>query len=241
MNKTKSVLQKEKKYLLGNYARPDDFLPVRGKGAYLFDINGKRYLDFVDGIAVNALGYQNPRLNRAVFDQVKKFPHISNLYHNGLDADVAEMLVKHTCADRAFFCNSGTEAIEAAIKFARRYAARNFARNKIDIITFHNAFHGRTYGALSATPQKKYQEDFGPMLAGFKYVPYNDVKALEKAMNSRTAAVLMEFIQGEGGGESATPAFASKVASLCRKHKALLIADEVQSGLGRTGVFRRTT
>ncbi|OGJ93705.1 MAG: hypothetical protein A2487_06455 [Candidatus Raymondbacteria bacterium RifOxyC12_full_50_8] len=232
-----SLLNTEKKYLLGNYARPDDFIPVKGNGAWLWDINGKKYLDFVTGIAVNALGHQNPEVLRAMNDQAKKYMHVSNLYHNGLDAAAAKVLVENTCADRAFFCNSGTEANEAAIKFARRYCIRKYSKQKYEIITFNNAFHGRTYGALSATPQAKYQEDFGPMLAGFKYVDFNDVKGLEKAMSSRTCAVMLEFLQGEGGGYTAAKPFVQKIAALCKKHKALLIADEVQCGLGRTGLF----
>lgn len=233
----KSVIAKENKFLLHNYARPDDFLPVRGKGSYLWDSEGRPYLDFVSGIAVNALGHRNPELLKAIHQQTRKYIHLSNLYHNGLDADVAEILVRKTSADKAFFCNSGTEANEAAIKFARRFCIRNFGRQKIEIITFHNAFHGRTYGALSATPQAKYQEDFGPMLPGFKYVEYNNSEALAKAVNSRTAAVMLEFLQGEGGGCSATPEFVKKAATLCKKYKVLLIADEVQTGIGRTGLF----
>jgi len=237
MNKAEALLMKEKKYLLGNYARPDDFIPVKGKGSYLFDINGKKYLDFVAGIAVNALGHQHPAVLKALSTQAKKFLHVSNLYHNGLDADAAEVLVENTCADRAFFCNSGTEANEAAIKFARRYCIRKCGKEKFEIITFNNAFHGRTYGALSATPQAKYQEDFGPMLGGFKYVDFNDAAALEKAFSANTCAVMMEFLQGEGGGYSASKDFVNTIAELCKKYNALLIADEVQCGLGRTGLF----
>ncbi len=232
-----NLLKKERKYLLGNYSRPDDFIPIKGIGSRLIDINGKKYLDFVSGIAVNALGHNNPEVLKALFGQAKKFFHVSNLYHNGLDAEAAEILVKNTCADRAFFCNSGTEAIEAAIKFARRYCIRNFEKSKYEIITFKNAFHGRTYGALSATPQKKYQEGFGPMLPGFKYVEYNNVKELEKAINSRTAAIMLEFLQGEGGGTTVTAEFVKKISVLCKKHKVLLIADEIQCGLGRAGHF----
>jgi predicted acetylornithine/succinylornithine family transaminase len=237
MNALKKIVAREKQYLLQNYARPDDFVPVAGKGAVLTDVSGKRYLDFVNGIAVNSLGHNYPPLIKAASDHLRKFIHITNLYHYQIHTEVAELLVKNTCLDRVFFCNSGTEAIEAAIKFSRRHAIRTGGQKKIDIITFHNAFHGRTYGALSATPQEKYRKDFGPMLPGFVHVAYNSVDQIEKAIGPNTAAVIVELIQGEGGGDTAEPAFVRKLSDLCRANNALLIADEVQTGIGRTGTF----
>ncbi|OGS36950.1 MAG: hypothetical protein A2293_01880 [Elusimicrobia bacterium RIFOXYB2_FULL_49_7] len=237
MNELKKEVAKERKYLLQNYTRPDDFLPVKGKGCLLWDIHNKPYLDFVSGIAVNSLGHRNPALLKAITGHLTKFIHISNLYHYQLHAEVAELLVKHSSLDRVFFCNSGTEANEAAIKFARRTAIRNHGQKKIDIITFNNGFHGRTYGALSATAQEKYRKDFGPMLLGFKHIDFNDISQLEKAITRNTAAVLIELLQGEGGGHTITAAYARKLSALCRKYDVLLIVDEIQTGLGRLGTF----
>lgn len=234
---SKTIIQKEKKYLLQNYARPEDFVPIYGKGAWLYDDKGRKVLDFVSGIAVNAFGHGYAPLLQAINAQAKKAIHLSNLYHNEAQILPAELLVKNSCADRAFFCNSGTEANEAAIKFARRYTIRHGNRDKINIVAFKNGFHGRTYGALSATAQPKYQEDFGPMLEGFSYCEYNDIAGLKKAVNGNTSAIIMEFLQGEGGGAGATPEFIAALEALRKKHKVLLIADEIQSGLGRTGKF----
>jgi predicted acetylornithine/succinylornithine family transaminase len=237
MNALEKIVAREKQYLLQNYARPGDFVPVKGKGAVLTDVSGKRYLDFVNGIAVNSLGHNHPPLIKAASAHLRKFIHITNLYHYQVHTEVAELLVKNTCLDRVFFCNSGTEAIEAAIKFARRHAIRTAGRQKIEIVSFHNGFHGRTFGALSATPQEKYRKDFGPMLPGFVHVDYNDAGALEGAVSVNTAAVIVELIQGEGGGDTADPAFIKRLSDLCRANNARLIVDEVQTGIGRTGAF----
>lgn len=237
MINAKKVIEKERKYLLQNYSRPDDFLPVKGKGAVLYDAAGKRYLDFVNGIAVNSLGHNFPPLMKAITDHVKKFIHISNLYHYQIQTEVAELLVENTSLDRVFFCNSGTEAIEAVIKFARRSAIRTYGPDKVEIITFHNAFHGRTLGALSATPQPKYRKDFGPMVGGFTHIDYNNIEQLEKAMSAKTAAVIIELIQGEGGGATAEKAYVEKLVELCKLHNVLLVIDEIQTGIGRTGDF----
>ncbi|MBL8025844.1 MAG: acetylornithine/succinylornithine family transaminase [Fibrobacteres bacterium] len=234
---TSNIIAKERKYLLQNYARPEDFIPVKGKGSWLTDINGKKYLDFVSGIAVNAFGHNYAPLLKAIAGQSKKFIHCSNLYFYDAMLKPAEILVKKSCADRAFFCNSGTEANEAAIKFARRFCVRKKSKEKIEVISFRKGFHGRTYGALSATAQAKYQEDFGPMLPGFTYCDYNSTAALKKAVSNKTAAIMMEFLQGEGGGEGATPEFIKTLLDLKKKYGFLLIADEIQSGLGRTGKF----
>ncbi len=235
--KSSEVIKREKKYLLQNYARPDDFVPVKGKRAQLFDEKGKAYLDFACGIAVNPFGHAYKPILDAINKQSKKFIHVSNLYHYEAMVKPAELLVKNSCADRVFFCNSGTEANEAAIKFARRYGVRRGGKKKIKIIAFKNGFHGRTYGALSATAQPKYQKDFGPMLDGFVYCDYNDPKALKREANKGCAAIMVEFLQGEGGGCGATNEFVETLVALSRKHDILIIADEIQSGLGRTGKF----
>jgi predicted acetylornithine/succinylornithine family transaminase len=237
MSSLKNIIAKEKQYLLQNYARPDDFVPTAGKGTLLWDIKGKVYLDFVTGIAVNTLGHRHPEIIKAVVGQFRRFTYITNLYHYRAHTDVAELLIKNTCADRTFFCNSGTEAVEGAIKFARRFNIETFGKKKIKIISFKNGFHGRTYGALSATAQKKYQKNFGPMLPGFVYATYNDLPDLKKRMDKNTAAVILEFMQGEGGGYFADRDFIKGLAALCKKYRVLLIADEIQTGLGRLGTF----
>jgi acetylornithine aminotransferase/acetylornithine/N-succinyldiaminopimelate aminotransferase len=233
MSSPQSVIAKTQKYFIPLYARPE-IVWERGRGMYLFCARGKKHLDFAGGIAVNALGHLHPAIVRAIRDQLKKYIHVSNLYHTPLQAEVAELLVKNSFADRVFFCNSGTEAIEAAIKFARRWSTLQDPK-KVKIISFLNSFHGRTYAALAATAQKKYQKNFGPMPAGFQWKPANNIAELEKHLDKNTAAVLIEPVQGEGGVNVMPAGFLRGLRKLADKNKSLLIFDEIQSGLGRTG------
>ena len=209
--------------------------PTSGKGSWLFDEKGNRYLDFIAGIATNALGHGHPALVEAIQDQAGELIHCSNLYEIPLQAEVAQMLTEATDFDKVFFCNSGTEAVEAAIKLARKYAYETHGPEKHEVLTFTKSFHGRTYGSLSATAQATYQEAFGPMVPGFTYAPFGDLQAAKEAVGPQTAAVLVEPLQGEGGINPAPEGFLEGLRDLCDEHGALLIFDEVQSGAGRTG------
>jgi acetylornithine/N-succinyldiaminopimelate aminotransferase len=209
--------------------------PTSGKGSWLFDENGNRYLDFIAGIATNALGHGHPALVEAIQDQAGELIHCSNLYEIPLQAEVAQMLTEATDFDKVFFCNSGTEAVEAAIKLARKYAYETHGPEKHEVLTFTKSFHGRTYGSLSATAQATYQEAFGPMVPGFAYAPFGDLEAAKEAVGPQTAAVLVEPLQGEGGINPAPEGFLEGLRGLCDEHGALLIFDEVQTGAGRTG------
>ena len=209
--------------------------PTSGKGSWLFDEKGNRYLDFIAGIATNALGHGHPALVEAIQDQAGELIHCSNLYEIPLQAEVAQMLTEATDFDKVFFCNSGTEAVEAAIKLARKYAYETHGPEKHEVLTFTKSFHGRTYGSLSATAQATYQEAFGPMVPGFAYAPFGDLEAAKEAVGPQTAAVLVEPLQGEGGINPAPEGFLEGLRNLCDEHGALLIFDEVQTGAGRTG------
>jgi len=217
--------------LLNNYNRfPVEF--VKGDGVYLYDIEGKEYLDFLCGIAVTGLGHNHPAIKAAVTEQINKIWHTSNLFESSLQIKLAEKLSAKSGLDYSFFCNSGTEAVEAAIKFARK-----FGKGKFHIITALNGFHGRTYGSLSATGQLKLQEGFAPLLPGFTHVPYNDIKEIEKAYNENTIAVMIEPIQGEGGINVPHENYLKEIRDFCNSKNILMILDEVQCGLGRTGKF----
>jgi acetylornithine/N-succinyldiaminopimelate aminotransferase len=209
--------------------------PTKGKGSWLFDENGDRYLDFIAGIATNALGHGHPALVEAIQKQAGELIHCSNLYEIPLQAEVAEMLTEATDFDKVFFCNSGTEAVEAAIKLARKHAYDEHGPEKNEILSFTQSFHGRTYGSLSATAQATYQQAFGPMVPGFVYAPYGELEAAKELVGPRTAAILVEPIQGEGGINEASEDFLQGLRDLCDEHGALLIFDEVQTGAGRTG------
>ena len=222
-----------------------DYLPVfarykivldHGDGVYVYDTHGKKYIDFLGGIAVNVLGHNHPELVKAVADQAGKMIHCSNLYYTQVQADAAEKLTKLSGLDKVFFGNSGAEANEGAIKLARKYA-HSISEDKNQIITAEHSFHGRTIATLTATGQPKYQAGFGPLPDGFDYVPYNDIAALEHIMSDKTAAVMLEPIQGEGGVHVPDAAYLTKVRELCNKHNALLIFDEIQTGIGRSGKF----
>ena len=209
--------------------------PTSGKGSWLFDDKGNRYLDFIAGIATNSLGHSHPVLVEAIQKQAEELIHCSNLYEIPLQAEVAQMLTEATDFDKVFFCNSGTEAVEAAIKLARKYAYETHGPEKHEVLTFTQSFHGRTYGSLSATAQATYQEAFGPMVPGFAYAPFGDLEAAKEAVGPQTAAVLVEPLQGEGGINTAPEGFLEGLHDLCDEHGALLIFDEVQTGAGRTG------
>jgi acetylornithine/N-succinyldiaminopimelate aminotransferase len=209
--------------------------PTRGQGSWLFDDEGNRYLDFIAGIATNSLGHGHPELVKAVQEQAQRLIHCSNLYEIPLQAEVAELLTGATDFDEVFFCNSGTESVEAAIKLARKYAHEKFGPEKYEILTFSRSFHGRTYGGLSATGQPTLKEGFGPMLEGFAYAPYGDLEAAKELVGPQTAAILVEPIQGEGGVNVPPEGFLRGLRELCDEHEALLIFDEVQTGAGRPG------
>ena len=209
--------------------------PTSGKGSWLFDEKGNRYLDFIAGIATNSLGHGHPALVGAIQNQAGELIHCSNLYEIPLQAEVAEMLTEATDFDKVFFCNSGTEAVEAAIKLARKYAYETAGPEKHEVLTFTSSFHGRTYGSLSATAQATYQAAFGPMVPGFVHAPFGDLEAAKELVGPQTAAVLVEPLQGEGGINPAPEGFLEGLRGLCDEHGALLIFDEVQTGAGRTG------
>ncbi len=221
-------------YLVPTYRRAPVVF-VRGEGAWLFDTEGEAYLDFVTGIGVASLGHAHPRLAAALADQASTLVHTSNLYHHPLQSAVAERLARLSGLARAFFCNSGAEAVEACLKFARRYWFTHGARERTEFVAFEHAFHGRTFGALSATWDAHYREPFAPLVPGVRFVPPTDPAALADAVTDRTAAILVEPIQGEGGVRPISPALAGAICDARARTGALVIADEVQCGLGRTG------
>jgi predicted acetylornithine/succinylornithine family transaminase len=222
-------------YLLGNYGQRE-LTMTRGAGAHVWDDKGNRLLDCTTGIAVNAFGHCYPPVVAAIKNQAEKLIHGSNLYLLGPQQELARLLVENTYHNKAFFCNSGTEAIEAAIKFARKYRKAGGEKNRITILSLENSFHGRTYGSLAATGQAKLKADFGPMPDGFKSIPVNNADALEKAVTDTTAAVIFEPILAEGGIISLDQNTAAALNRLQEKG-ITLIADEIQAGLGRTGSF----
>ena len=219
---------------------PADFVPVRGEGSRVWDQDGKMYIDFAAGVAVTSLGHCHPAMVRALTDQACTLWHVSNWFTNEPALRLAKRLVDHTFAERAFFCNSGAEANEAALKLARRYAHDRHGKHKSRVISTLNAFHGRTLFTVTAGGQAKYAEGFGPNPAGFTHIAYNDVAALERefaAHGDEICAVILEPMQGEGGMTPGTPAFLQAARRLCTAHGALLILDEIQSGMGRTGAL----
>jgi len=231
---TRDILQKSQTYLLQNYARADLVLE-RGNGVYVFDNDGERYLDCVSGLAVNALGHGDYDVVETIRRQAAHLIHVSNLYHTIPAALLAEQLVNRSCADRVFFCNSGTEANEACLKFARRWARAHYGDEKYELVSTLRSFHGRTMGALSLTGQEKYQAPFEPLLPGVRFAPFNDIEATLAQVTDRTAAVFLEPVQAEGGVHLATAEYLKAVREACDAHHALLVFDEVQVGLGRTG------
>ncbi|HDR7791868.1 TPA: acetylornithine transaminase [Bacillus luti] len=204
---------------------------VKANGTNVIDKNGKRYLDFTSGIGVCNLGHCNPAVMQAVQEQLGDIWHISNLFTNTLQEEVASLLTEGTALDYVFFCNSGAEANEAALKLARKHTGKSL------VVTCQQSFHGRTFGTMSATGQDKVKEGFGPLLPSFLHIPFNDIQALEEVMNEEVAAVMIEVIQGEGGVILADPSFLKEIETLCNKYGALFIIDEVQTGIGRTGTL----
>jgi predicted acetylornithine/succinylornithine family transaminase len=229
-----SIVKMGKDYVMNTYSR-HNFALVRGQGSYVWDANGNKYLDMVAGIAVNNIGHCHPKVVEALREQAGEFLHCSNLYWIEPQVKLAKLLVENSFATKAFFCNSGAEANEAAIKLARKYSYNKYGAGRAEIITAHNSFHGRTLTALSATGQEKYQKGFEPLTPSFKYVPYNDLRAIEEAVGPETCAILLEPLQGEGGVNVPDFGYIQGVREICDKHDLLLMLDEVQTGLGRTG------
>jgi acetylornithine/N-succinyldiaminopimelate aminotransferase len=229
-------IEKSDKYIMKTYGRYP-IVPVRGAGCRLWDADGKEYLDFLGGVAVNNLGHCHPKVVAALQKQAAELIHCSNYYQIPQQIELAELLCSHSFADKAFFCNSGAEANEAAIKLARKCSRDPFGPERYEIITAADSFHGRTMATVSATGQEKVQRFFDPLLHGFKHVPFNDVAALEAAVTSTTCAVMLEPIQGEGGMNMPSPGYFQAVREICDRHGLLLIFDEVQVGMGRTGTL----
>jgi predicted acetylornithine/succinylornithine family transaminase len=231
------VVEAEANYLLSNYKR-FPLLIDKGRGCIVYDYAGKRYVDLLAGIAVNALGYNHPRIANVIRKQIKKTLHICNLFYHPYQAQLAKKLLEISGMEKTFFCNSGAEAVEAAFKLARGYAYKNnLGEGKFEILALDNAFHGRTYGALSATANEKYRRPFAPLVPGFRFVKANDIDDLKSKFNANVCALILEPIQGEGGINECTPEFMAAARELCDQFQAFLILDEIQCGIGRTGRY----
>lgn len=233
---TEELKDDDAKYLMQTYSRQPISI-ARGRGAKVYDQEGREYLDFVGGIAVNVLGHGHPDLVQAIQRQATQLIHTSNLYYTEPQVRLARLLVDHSFADRVFFCNSGAEANEAAIKLARRYGHERHGAKRFEVITMKNSFHGRTLGMLTATGQAKVQKGFEPLMPGFAYAPFNDFSALESMVNDQTAAIMLEPIQAEGGVYVADRDYLRNLREFCTQKDILLIFDEIQTGIGRTGTF----
>ena len=225
----------EREYVLQNYARYP-LVVARGKGCHIYDPEGRRYLDFISGIGVNALGHAHPRILKVIREQAGLLIHSSNLYYNQFQGPLAKRLAEISGLQRTFFANSGTEAMEAALKMVRAHG-RSIHPEKIEIISLENSFHGRTLGALSITGQAKYRHDFEPLLPGVKFVPANDIPALEAVFSEKTAGMVVEMIQGQGGINPLSQEYVARARQLADKYNALLVADEIQCGVGRPGTY----
>jgi acetylornithine aminotransferase/acetylornithine/N-succinyldiaminopimelate aminotransferase len=234
MSATDELIEQSGRYLANTYARFPVVL-VSGNGARVWDIDGRAYLDFAAGIAVDVLGHCHPRVVEAIRVQAERLLHVSNLYHIEPQIRLARTLCEHSFADRVFFCNSGAEANEAAIKLARRYAKARWSSDRYEIVCMRDSFHGRTMATVTATGQEKYRQGFGPLVPGFKHIPFDDLEAARHAIDTRTCAVLVEPIQGEGGVRIPGSDYLPGLRELCTERGALLILDEVQTGMGRTG------
>jgi predicted acetylornithine/succinylornithine family transaminase len=230
-----SVMDLEREYVLQNYARYPLVL-ARGKGCHVYDTAGRRYLDLISGIGVNALGHAHPRILKVLREQAGLMIHSSNLYYHPYQGPLARRLAEMSGLERAFFCNTGTEAIEGALKMAHAHG-RGLHPEKFQVVSLDNSFHGRTMGALSITGQAKYREDFEPLVPGVTFVPANDLAALEAAFSERTAGMFLEMIQGEGGVYPLTHEYVARARALADRYNALLIADETQCGVGRPGTY----
>jgi acetylornithine/N-succinyldiaminopimelate aminotransferase len=233
---TGELMQQADQVIMGTYKRFPIVL-VKGLGTRVWDSTGKEYLDLVAGIAVCNLGHSHPRVLEAIIKQVENLTHVSNLYYMEPQIRLAKLLVDNSFADRVFFCNSGAEANEAAIKLARKYSRENLDGHKYELICMRNSFHGRTLATVAATGQEKFHKGFEPLPEGFRFVPYDDLSALEEAISERTCGVLLEPIQGEGGVNIPSDNYLRGVRDICDRHGLLMILDEVQTGMGRTGRF----
>ncbi|HJV66391.1 MAG TPA: acetylornithine transaminase [Geomonas sp.] len=232
--KSSAWIEKADKYIMKTYGRYP-LVPVKGEGCYLWDADGKKYLDFLAGVAVNNLGHCYPAVTAALAKQAAELIHCSNYYHIPQQIELAELLCTHSFADKAFFCNSGAEANEAAIKLARRYSREKHGADRYEIITALSSFHGRTMATVSATGQERVQKFFDPLLHGFRHVPFNDAAALRAAISPCTCAIMLEPIQGEGGVVVPDASYFQEVRQICNENGLILIFDEVQVGMGRTG------
>lgn len=236
MKKNEAIIQLTDQHVFHNYGRYPIVL-VKGKGMHVWDKAGNKYLDFLAGVAVNNLGHCHPKVVTAIRKQAGQLMHVSNWFHIEPQSLLAQKLTQRSFAGKIFFCNSGTEANEGAIKLARRYFYDRGEKARYEIITMQQAFHGRTLGSMAATPQDKIQKGFGPLLPGFKYVPFDDVAAVKRAITSKTCAVMVEPIQGETGVNIPHKRYLKELRALCTRKKILLILDEVQTGFGRTGTL----
>src|SRR5215470_17004668 len=236
MSTANEIIERERQFLLQTYSRYPLVLQ-RGKGAFLYDLDGKRYLDFVAGLGVNALGHAHPRIVKTIREQARQVIHLSNLYYNEFQGVLAQKLCQLSGLQRAFFSNSGTEAIEGSIKLARLAGHRVGGEAKSQLVGLQGSYHGRTFGAMSLTGQDKYRKGFEPLLEDVKFVPREDLEALRAAVNDNTCAVVLEPIFGEGGIHECSVEFLKACRSLADQHKAALIFDEIQCGLGRTGTI----
>lgn len=233
----KQIEESESQVLFSNYKKYPLFVQ-KGRKCVIYDFEGNRYVDLLSGIAVNALGHNHPRISSVMRKQLKKSVHVSNLFYHPYQALLANKLLGISGMERAFFCNSGTEAVEASFKLARGYASKNkMGEGKNQILTLDDAFHGRTYGALSATANDTYRTPFAPLVPGFQFVKRNDVADLQAKFHDKVCAIIIEPIQGEGGVYPCSQEFLRSARDLCDRHRALLIFDEIQSGLGRTGRY----
>jgi acetylornithine/N-succinyldiaminopimelate aminotransferase len=231
---TSDIIKDAQSVLMNTYNRQPLVL-VKGRGTKVYDSDGREYLDFVSGVAVNNLGHCHPKVVVALQKQAQRLMHVSNHFHIEPQVALGKELVKHSFADKVFFCNSGTEAIEAAIKLGRRYSREVLKKDRFEVISMFGSFHGRTYGSVSATAQEKFHHGFEPMVPGFRYVPFNNIKAAEDAINDRTCAILVEPLQGEGGVNIPAPGYLTALRRICDEHQLLLVLDEIQTGMGRTG------
>jgi predicted acetylornithine/succinylornithine family transaminase len=231
---SKTLMELSQKYVANTYNRYA-LVPVRGKGTRLWDAEGREYLDFVSGLAVCNLGHCHPKVVKAIQEQAQKLIHVSNFYYIEPQIRLSALLCEHSFADKVFFCNSGAEANEGAIKLARKYAKDKMEGDRYEIITMERSFHGRTLATLTATGQEKFHKGYAPLVPGFKYVRFNDVEAIRKAIDSKTCAILVEPIQGEGGVNCPSEGYLKALRDICDTHKLLLMFDEVQVGMGRTG------
>jgi acetylornithine/N-succinyldiaminopimelate aminotransferase len=231
---SQTLMMLSEKYVANTYARYPILL-VRGKGTRVWDLEGEEYLDFVSGLAVCNLGHCHPKVVKVIQDQAEKLIHVSNFYYIEPQIQLASLLCKHSFADKVFFCNSGAEANEGAMKLARKYAKEKKGKDRHEIITMERSFHGRTLATLTATGQEKFHKGYEPLMPGFKYVPFNDIRAVKNAMDSKTCAVMLEPIQGEGGVNCPSEGYLKALREICDEKGLLLIFDEVQVGMGRTG------